>query len=95
MEVVDGNRLVIVDLNHRGDISASGKTRRVASTEGNIGIKDANGVEVKIGLNVYVRSSGAARSECGPSIPRAVKKDPEKKRECYLNTDGWPGWARC
>ena len=55
-EVVDGNRLVIhVDLNHRGDISASGKTRRVASTEGNVGIKDANGVEVKIGLNVYVK----------------------------------------
>ena len=55
-EVVDGNRLVIhVDLNHRGDISASGKTRRVASTEGNVGVKDANGVEVKIGLNVYVK----------------------------------------
>ena len=55
-EVLDGNRLVIeIDLNHRGDISASGKTRRVASTEGNIGIKDANEVEVKIGLNVYVK----------------------------------------
>ena len=55
LKVVDGNRLVIeVDLNHRGDISTSGKTRRVASTEGNIGIKDANGVEVKMGLNVYV-----------------------------------------
>ena len=55
-EVVDDNRLVIhVDLNHRGDISASGKTRRVASTQGNIGVKDANGVEVKIGLNVYVK----------------------------------------
>ena len=54
-EVVDGNRLIIeVELNHRGDISTSGKTRRVASTEGNVGIKDANGVEVKIGLNVYV-----------------------------------------
>ena len=55
-EVVDDNRLVIhVDLNHRGDISASGKTRRVASTQGNIGVIDANGVEVKIGLNVYVK----------------------------------------
>ena len=55
-EVVDDNRLVIhVDLNHRGDISASGKTRRVASTQGNIGVKDANGVEVTIGLNVYVK----------------------------------------
>ena len=55
-EVVDDNRLVIhVDLNHRGDISASGKTRRVASTQGNVGVKDANGVEVRIGLNVYVK----------------------------------------
>ncbi len=54
--VVDGNRLVIyVDLNHSGNISASGKTRRVASTEGNIGVKDANGVEAKVGLNVYVK----------------------------------------
>ena len=55
-EVVEGNRLVIyVDLNHRRNISASGKTRRVASTEGNARVKDANGVEVKIGLNVYVK----------------------------------------
>ena len=55
-EVVEGNRLVIrVDLNHRGDISASGKTRRVASTLGNVSVKDADGVEVKIGLNVYVK----------------------------------------
>ena len=55
-ELVEGNRLLIhVDLNHRGAISASGKTRRVASTLGNIGFKDANGVEIKIGLNVYVK----------------------------------------
>ena len=55
-EVLESNRLVIqIDLNHRGDISASGKTRRVASTQGNVGVKDANGVEVKIGLNVYVK----------------------------------------
>ena len=55
-EVLESNRLVIqVDLNHRGDISASGKTRRVASTQGNVGVKDANGMEVKIGLNVYVK----------------------------------------
>ena len=56
LEVADGNRLIIeINLDHRGDISASGKTKRVASTEGNIGVKDANGVEVKIGLNVYVK----------------------------------------
>ena len=62
-EVLESNRLVIqVDLNHRGDISASGKTRRVASTLGNVGVKDANGMEVKIGLNVYVKP-------CTPSAP--------------------------
>ena len=56
LEVVDGNRLIIeVDLNHRGDISTSGKTKRVASTLGNVSVQDANGVEVKIGLNVYVK----------------------------------------
>ena len=56
LEVVDGNRLIIeVDLNHRGDISASGKTKRVASTLGNVSVQDVNGVEVKIGLNVYVK----------------------------------------
>ena len=56
LEVADGNRLIIeVDLNHRGDISASGKTKRVASTLGNASVKDAHGVEVKIGLNVYVK----------------------------------------
>ena len=56
LEVSEANRLVIeVDLNHRGDISASGKTKRVASTQGNVSVKDANGVEVKIGLNVYVK----------------------------------------
>ena len=47
--------MIYVDLNHRGNISASRKTRRVASTEGNVGVKDATGVEVKTGLNVYVK----------------------------------------
>ena len=55
LEVSEGNRLTIeVDLNHRGDISASGKTKRVASTQGNVSVMDTNGVDVKIGLNVYV-----------------------------------------
>ena len=55
LEVVDGNRLIIeVDLNHRGDISTSGKTKRVASTLGNVSVQDTNGAEVKIGLNALV-----------------------------------------
>ena len=67
-EVVEGNRLVIhVDLNHRGDISASGKTRRVASTLGNVSVKDANGVEIKIGPTISVsaaRPSPLSKSSC-------------------------------
>ena len=56
LEVSEDNRLTIeVDLNHRGDISASGKTKRVASTQGNVSARDINGVEIKIGLNVYVK----------------------------------------
>ncbi len=55
LEVSESNRLTIeVDLNHRGDISASGKTKRVTSTQGNVSVMDTNGVDVKIGLNVYV-----------------------------------------
>ena len=56
LEVSEDNRLTIeVDLNHRGDISASGKTKRVASTQGNVSVRDTNGAEIKIGLNVYVK----------------------------------------
>ena len=51
LEVSEGNRLVIeVDLNHRGDISASGKTKRVASTQGNVSVKlvfDSEAVDVR------------------------------------------------
>jgi len=56
--VKDGgmDKLIIeVDLNHRGSRSASGKTTRVASTEGNVTVKDHNGNPVTVGLNVYVK----------------------------------------
>jgi len=47
-----GTKLIIeVDLAHRGDPSSTGKTLRVASTEGNVpcpGYPD-----IKVGLNVF------------------------------------------
>ena len=55
---VTGNKLVIeVDLSHRGALSASGKTIRVASTGGNAelaGTAGDDGQAVRLGLNAYV-----------------------------------------
>ncbi len=49
-----GNKLTIeVDLAHRGEKSSTGKTVRVASTEGNVSCPDSP--EIKIGLNVYTK----------------------------------------
>jgi len=49
---VNGDKLTIeVDLKHRGEPSSTGKTLRVASTEGNIpcpGFPD-----IKVGLNLF------------------------------------------
>jgi|3_EtaG_2_1085321.scaffolds.fasta_scaffold00974_3 hypothetical protein len=50
---VKGDTLTItVDLSHRGGVSKSGKTIRVASTEGNIPVDDTQ--DVKMGINIYV-----------------------------------------
>ncbi len=47
---VEGNELTIkIDLSHRGGISASGKTLRVASTNGNKDVGDG----VFLGINAY------------------------------------------
>ena len=49
-----GNDIIIrIDKTHRGPRSKSGKTIRVASTEGNIDVPGNPGM--KIGLNVYVK----------------------------------------
>lgn len=51
---VKGEKLIIeVDLKHRGGKSTSGKTTRIASTEGNMPVNGQNGVY--IGLNVYAK----------------------------------------
>jgi hypothetical protein len=49
-EVADGKLLIEIDLNHRGGVSASGKTIRVASTCGNKPIQG----DIVLGLNVYI-----------------------------------------
>jgi hypothetical protein len=49
---VAGTKLTIeVDLSKRGEVSSTGKTVRVASTEGNISLDEYP--EIKVGLNVF------------------------------------------
>jgi len=51
---VNGDKLTIeVDLKHRGAKSSTGKTVRVASTEGNISCPEHE--EIKVGLNVFTK----------------------------------------
>lgn len=53
---VKGTVLTIeVDLAHRGEKSSTGKTTRVASTEGNISIPGYENAELKVGLNVFTK----------------------------------------
>jgi len=48
----NGTKLIIeVDLAHRGEPSATGKTLRVASTEGNVPCPGY--ADIKVGLNVF------------------------------------------
>lgn len=48
----NGTKLIIeVDLAHRGEPSSTGKTLRVASTEGNVPVPGYP--ELKCGLNIY------------------------------------------
>lgn len=47
-----GNTLtIIVDLAHRGPLSSTGKTVRIASTEGNVPLDGSP--EIKVGLNIF------------------------------------------
>lgn len=51
--IVEGDTLTLrIDLAHRGGRSASGKTIRVASTEGNVKVPNT---EVIIGINAYTK----------------------------------------
>ena len=50
-EIVNDKLTITINMKHRGGLSKSGKTVRVASTEGNIAIP---GTSIRIGLNAYV-----------------------------------------
>ena len=57
MENVKFNRqgtklLIEVDLTHRGELSSTGKTVRIASTEGNVPLDGSP--EIKVGLNIFL-----------------------------------------
>jgi hypothetical protein len=49
---LDGNKLIIeIDLSKDYGVSASGKSIKVASTNGNVGVPGKE--EIKMGINVY------------------------------------------
>ena len=51
---VQGDTLTLaIDLGKPGTVSRSGKSSVIASTRGNQTIKDGNGEEVKLGVNIY------------------------------------------
>jgi len=53
---LDGKMLLVeIDLAHRGGLSATGKTKRIASTLGNVTIPKCNEA-IKIGINCYVKA---------------------------------------
>ena len=53
---VEGDELVIrCNLKHRGDKSSTGKTTRVASTEGNVAIPGYPDAALKVGLNIFTK----------------------------------------
>jgi len=53
---VEGTKLVItVDLAQQGQVSASGKSLVIGSTEGNVSVPGKE--EIKVGLNVYTKKA--------------------------------------
>jgi hypothetical protein len=53
---VEGTKLVItVDLSQPGEVSSSGKSMVIGSTEGNVSVPGK--AEVKVGLNVYTKKA--------------------------------------
>lgn len=53
---VAGDILTIeVNLKHRGEKSSTGKTIRVASTEGNVECPGGGNEAIKVGLNIFTK----------------------------------------
>lgn len=50
IQITDGKIVLTIDSNQAGSLSASGKSRVIATTRGNVSIP---GTDLKMGLNVY------------------------------------------
>jgi hypothetical protein len=53
MQIKDGKLVITVDLSKQFGPSSSGKSRIIASTEGNASVPGRE--EIKIGLNIYTK----------------------------------------
>ena len=55
MKITNNILTISVDLSAKSEVSASGKSLVIGSTEGNISVPDKP--EIKIGLNVYTKKT--------------------------------------
>jgi len=53
MQVKDNKLIITVDLSKQFGLSSSGKSRIIASTEGNVSVPSRE--EIKLGLNLYTK----------------------------------------
>jgi hypothetical protein len=53
MSVADNKLTIVVDLSVKGEVSSSGKSNVLGSTEGNVSVPGKE--DVKVGLNVYTK----------------------------------------
>lgn len=53
MTVADNKLTIVVDLSVKGEVSSSGKSLVLGSTEGNVSVPGKE--DVKVGLNVYTK----------------------------------------
>jgi hypothetical protein len=58
MSVSNNKLTIVVDLSVKGEVSGSGKSNVLGTTEGNVSVPGHE--HVKIGLNVYTKKGAAA-----------------------------------
>lgn len=55
---IQGDKLILtIDLKQRHGMSSTGKTVRIASTEGNVKLPDQHS-DIQFGLNVFTKNKG-------------------------------------
>ena len=65
---------IAVDLTRTGEVSSSGKSLVIGSTEGNVSIPGHE--EIKFGLNVYTKAPVQAIEKTGKKVVRVQFKAP-------------------